>query len=362
MTKDNRPVESQRMDETDQRWNDLLRRNAAKDGKFVYSVEGTGIYCQPSCGGRLPAPETVSFFDSAADAEKAGLRPCQRCRPDLPPRSERHAVMVAELCKYMEESEDSPSLQSLADMAGISMYHLHRIFKSITGVTPKAYADEVRTRKMRRNLNRKTTITAAIYNSGYGSSSRFYEQSGRRLGMTPRDFRRGGSDVSIVFSVTECWLGFVLVAASQKGICAITMGEAREPLVKELYSMFPEAESIAGDGDFDRLVARIVSFIEQPGEGLDLPLDVQGTAFQHRVWKALLAVPSGTTVSYAELAKRIGSPKAVRAVAQACDANKIAVAIPCHRVIRSDGELSSYRWEAKRKRALIEKEKEYAAP
>lgn len=346
----------------DPRWNDVVSRNADKDGNFVYSVETTEVYCRPSCGGRTPAPENVRFFDNNAEAEAAGYRPCLRCRPDLPPQGERHAAMIADLCRRMESAETPPGLKELAEMAGMSMFHIHRIFKAVTGVTPKAYMSEVQNRRMRDNLAMERSITAAIYNSGYGSSSRFYEHSNRRLGMTPKSFRRGGADASIVFSVTTCWLGFVLVAASEKGVCAITMGEKSEPLVKELYAMFPDAELISGDEKFDAMIAKVVSFIEQPGAGLDLPLDVRGTAFQHRVWKALLDIPSGMTVSYAELAKRIGRPKAIRAVTQACDANKLAVAIPCHRVVRSDGELSGYRWELKRKKALIKKEKEFAAP
>lgn len=342
-------------------WRDIVGRNAAKDGIFVYSVRSTGVYCQPSCASRTPARENVRIHDSSDDAEREGFRACRRCRPDLPPRSERHAAIVADLCRRMEDSDEPLGLRDLAEAAGMSMYYLHRVFKSIIGVTPKAYADEVRNRRMRSNLGRRgSTVTSAIYGSGYGSSSRFYEKSTRRLGMTPTNFRRGGANASIVFSVAECWLGHVLVAASEKGICAITMGGKPEPLIQELHSMFPGAESISGDRDFDRLVAKVVSYIERPVAGLDLPLDVQGTAFQQRVWKALLDIPSGTTVSYAELAGRIGSPRAVRAVARACASNRLAVAIPCHRVVRSDGGLSGYRWEEKRKKALLGKEKELA--
>lgn len=360
MTRNDKKAEQAERTRNDPRWRDVVARNAEKDGTFVYSVESTGVYCRPSCGGRTPAPENVRFNTDNASAEAAGYRACLRCRPDLPPLAERQAAAVADLCRKMEEAETAPGLRELAEMSGMSMFHLHRVFKAVTGVTPKAYMNAIKSRRMRDNLASKRTITAAIYSSGYGSSSRFYEQSGRRLGMMPKAFRRGGANASIVFSVAECWLGFVLVAASGKGVCAITMGEKREPLIKELYAMFPDAELIAGDKDFDALIVRVVAFVEQPGIGLELPLDVRGTAFQHRVWKALLDIPCGETVSYAELAQRIGSPKSVRAVAQACSANKLAVAIPCHRVVRSDGELAGYRWELKRKRALIKREKEFA--
>ncbi len=344
----------------DPRWQDIVSRNREKDGAFVYSVETTGVYCAPSCGGRRPLPENVRFHHTTSQAEAAGYRACRRCRPDVPPLAERQAGMIAALCQAMEKAETPLSLGDLAELAGVSMYHLHRTFKTVTGVTPKAYMNEVRNRRMRDNIVGKRSITAAVYSSGYGSSSRFYEQAGRRLGMQPKTFRRGGVDASIVFSVAPCWLGFVLVAASEKGVCAISMGEKRAVLIKELHSLFPEARRITGDTEFDALVRQVVSYIEQPSIGLDLPLDVRGTVFQHRVWQALRTIPSGTTVSYAELAKRIGSAKAVRAVARACAANTLAVAIPCHRVVRSDGGLAGYRWDEKRKRALLDREKKAA--
>ena len=340
----------------DPRWAAVVARDPAADGKFFYSVGTTGVYCRPSCAARTPHPENVAFHATAADAERAGFRPCRRCRPDQPPLAERQAVLVADLCRLIENAKRAPSLQELANHAGLSTYHLHRVFKSVTGLTPAGYASARRAGRVRAELARSTTVTEAIYGAGYNAASRFYEQADRLLGMTPRRFRSGGAGMAIRFAIGECSLGAILVAASDRGVCAILLGDDPEALARDLQDRFPRAELIGGDAGFERLVAQVVGFVEMPKRGLDLPLDVRGTAFQQRVWAALQEIPAGTTASYSEIARRIGAPRAVRAVAGACAANALAVAIPCHRVVRSDGGLSGYRWGIERKRVLLERE------
>ncbi len=249
-----------------------------------------------------------------------------------------------------------PSLASLASRAGLSPHHFHRIFKAVTGLTPREYAAAHRARRVRAGLRRRSTVTEAIYDAGFNSGGRFYATSDEMLGMTPSDYRAGGSHTDIRFAVGECSLGSILVAQSEKGVCAILLGDDPDALVRDLQDRFPRATLIGGDSRFENVVARVVGLVETPAIGLDLPLDVRGTAFQQRVWRALRAIPAGATVSYADLAAKIGSPKAVRAVAQACAANPLAVAIPCHRVVKHDGSLSGYRWGVERKRALLERE------
>lgn len=342
---------------SDPRWTAVLARDPSADGKFFYSVVTTGVYCRPSCAARTARPENVAFHDSAAAAEQAGFRPCKRCRPDQPPLAEQHAGLVARLCRLIESAEQPPRLELLAHEAGLSPYHLHRIFKAVTGLTPKAYAAAQRARRVRAGLERGATVTEAIYGAGYGSSGRFYEEADRVLGMTPTDYRRGGAHADIRFAIGQCSLGAILVAASERGICAILLGDEPVTLGQELRDRFPRAHLIGGDSAFEKMVDRVVAFVEAPGLGLDLPLDVRGTAFQQRVWQALQEIPAGSTASYTEIAQRIGTPSAVRAVAGACAANPLAVAIPCHRVVRNDGALSGYRWGVERKHALLEREK-----
>jgi len=340
----------------DPRWAAVVARDLAADGKFFYSVKTTGVYCRPSCAARAARPENIEFHLTAADAERAGFRPCKRCKPDQPPLAERHAARVAELCRLIETAETVPSLEELANHAGLSPHHLHRLFKAVTGLTPKAYATAHRAQRMRTELERSSTVTEAIYSAGYSSNGRFYEKSNQVLGMTPTNYRAGGANTEIRFAIGECSLGSILVAASRRGVCAILLGDDPDALARDLQDRFPRADLIGGDARFEQLVAKVVAFVEAPGLGLDLPLDVRGTAFQQRVWQALREIPAGATVSYAEIAKRIGAPKAVRAVAQACAANALAVAIPCHRVVRNDGGLSGYRWGVDRKRALLDRE------
>ena len=340
----------------DERWDAVVRRDPSADGVFYYSVRTTGVYCRPSCAARLARRENVRFHLACEDAEQAGFRACKRCRPNAPALAEQRTAAVAKACRLIEESDESLNLEALADAAGMSRFHFHRVFKSITGLTPKAYAAAHRAQKIRAQLARRGTVTEAIYGAGFNSNGRFYATSAQVLGMSPTRFRSGGEGEAIRFAVGECSLGSILVAATEKGVCAILLDDDPEALVHDLQDRFPRAELIGGDQRFEGLVAKVVGLVEAPALGLDLPLDVRGTAFQQRVWQALREIPAGSTVSYAEIAARIGSPKAVRAVAQACASNAIAVAIPCHRVVRNDGALSGYRWGVERKRVLLERE------
>jgi AraC family transcriptional regulator of adaptative response/methylated-DNA-[protein]-cysteine methyltransferase len=338
------------------RWDAVVRRNSAADGAFFYSVRSTGVYCRPSCAARLPRRENVAFHLSTRDAERAGFRPCRRCRPNEASLAARQAAEVARACRLIEESEHMPSLDSLASAVGMSRFHFHRVFKAITGLTPRAYAAAHRSNRVRSELTRSATVTDAIYGAGFNSNARFYETSSKVLGMTPTTFRAGGAGAEIRFAVGECSLGSILVAASDKGVCAILLGDDPDTLTRDLQDRFPRATLTGGDKAFERWVAQVIGFVEAPRLGLDLPLDVRGTAFQQRVWRALVEIPAGSTASYREIAQKIGAPAAVRAVAQACAANTLAVAIPCHRVVRNDGGLAGYRWGVERKRVLLEKE------
>jgi AraC family transcriptional regulator of adaptative response/methylated-DNA-[protein]-cysteine methyltransferase len=339
-----------------QRWRALVLRDSNADGKFFYSVKTTGVYCCPGCASRLPRRENVAFHTSCAEAEQAGFRPCKRCQPNGMPRTEQYAATVAKACRLIETAEEAPPLKTLARAVGMSPFHLHRVFRKVVGLTPKGYASAHRAERMRKTLPKQNSVTAAIYNAGFKSSSRFYAKSAELLGMAPKRFRNGGVGAIVRFAIGQCSLGSVLVASSEKGVCAIFLGTDPETLVRELQDRFPKATLIEGDRDYARVVSRVVAFVERPRLGLNLPLDVQGTAFQQRVWQALREIPMGRTASYTDIAARIGNPKAVRAVAGACAANPIAVAIPCHRVLRHDGNLSGYRWGVGRKRSLLLRE------
>lgn len=342
--------------EHDARWASLVARDSQADGTFYYSVKTTGVYCRPSCGARLARPEHVQFHATCKDAEQAGFRPCQRCKPNHPTLVEQHAAKVAEACRLIEASEEAPRLDQLARHAELSPSHFHRLFKAVTGLTPKAYAAAHRAKRVRSRLDRSRTVTDAMYDAGYNSNGRFYETSNEILGMTPSTYRAGGVKTNIRFAVGECSLGSILVAKSERGLCAIFLGDDPDKLTHDLQDRFPHANLIGGDAKFEQLVSKVLGFVEAPARGLNLPLDVRGTAFQQRVWQALQKIPAGSTASYTDIANRIGSPKSVRAVAQACGANALAVAIPCHRVVRNDGALSGYRWGVERKRALLKRE------
>jgi AraC family transcriptional regulator, regulatory protein of adaptative response / methylated-DNA-[protein]-cysteine methyltransferase len=333
----------------------MRRRDRSYDGVFVYAVRTTGVYCKPSCASRPARPENLSYHATPAAAEAAGFRACKRCRPDKQ-LADLHQSAVERACRMIRASEEPLSLATLAKAVGMSPYHFHRVFKKVAGVTPKAFAAANRAERANKELRSASTVTEAIYAAGFNSSSRFYENANARLGMTPGQLRRGGDGITIRFAIGTCNLGTILVAASDRGICTISLGDNPEALLRELQDRFPRAELIGADPEFEQTIARIIAFVEAPRCALDLPLDIRGTAFQQRVWEALQAIPAGRTASYAEIAAAIGKPGASRAVASACSQNPLAVAIPCHRVIRKDGDVSGYRWGVERKRTLLDRE------
>lgn len=341
----------------DDRWEALRKRDLRAYGAFVYGVLTTGVYCRPACASRLPNRENVRFFGNSRDAEQAGFRPCRRCRPEAPEGEQPPVRTVLEACKRIDEAAEPPSLKELATAACLSVFHFQRLFKKIVGVTPKQYAIEKRANRIRERLTKGATVTEAMYDAGFGSSSRFYEKATSTLGMKPTTYKNGAQDVLIRFAVVPCFLGLVLVAATERGICAIDFGDTAKSLEENLRRRFPKAVFQDPDPQFAATIGEVLAFLENPRPGrLGLPLDVQGTAFQRRVWLTLQQIPAGDTVSYAEVASRVGKPKAARATARACAANPLAVAIPCHRVVRGDGQLGGYRWGLERKRVLLERE------
>jgi AraC family transcriptional regulator of adaptative response/methylated-DNA-[protein]-cysteine methyltransferase len=341
-----------------ERWQAVLERDADADGHFVFAVQTTGVYCLPSCAARQPRRENVTFYDTRAAAERAGFRPCKKCRPDAPPRAEREAALIAEACRTIESAEEMPRLSALAAQAGVSPYHFHRMFKRVTGVTPKSYAAAHRHQLVQDALRQSPEVTAAIYAAGFNSSSRFYESAPEMLGMKPSTYRDGGRGEAIQYSVRPCSLGLVLVASTERGVCAILLGDSADQLLADLAARFPNAvlsDLVSGFADWVDKVVRLVDDPAEPG-GLGLPLDIRGTVFQRRVWESLRAIPSGITATYSEIAQRLGNPRAARAVAASCAANPLAVAVPCHRVVGRNGSLAGYRWGVERKRRLLEKE------
>jgi AraC family transcriptional regulator of adaptative response/methylated-DNA-[protein]-cysteine methyltransferase len=342
--------------EKDPRWARVVARDRTADGQFWYSVATTGIYCRPSCASRGCNPKNVAFHDTLEAAKATGFRSCKRCNPDGVSQDVENAILVERVCRMIEQSEETLSLAQLADSVELSQSHFHRLFKSITGLTPKAYAVAHRAERVRQDLAKGHSVTEAMYDAGFNSSGRFYEKSKDILGMTPTHYRDGGTNEQIRFAIGQSSLGAILVASSTKGVVAILMGEDPNELAHDLQDRFAKAKLIGGDRDYESLVAQVVGMVEAPGIGLNLPLDVRGTAFQQRVWQALQKIPLGQTLTYAEVAEQIGAPKAVRAVASACAANNLAVAIPCHRVIRSDGTLANYAWGVERKEKLLSAE------
>ena len=322
----------------------------------MYAVRTTGVYCRPSCAARRARPENVRFFDTNTEAEQAGFRACKRCVPNQVSLVKQNAAMVAEICRLIETAEEEPSLRHLAYHAGLSVFHFHRVFRGVTGVTPKQYAAAHRARQVRRQLSQRSTITSAAYAAGYNSSGRFYAEADGALGMTPALFRAGGAGTDIRYATAACTMGSVLVAQSERGVCAILLGDEPKALVRDLQDRFPKAKLLSADREFETVVAAVVAHVEAPGASLALPLDIRGTVFQQRVWRAIQKIPPGATANYSQIAKWIGAPKSARAVAQACAANTLAVAIPCHRVVRRDGDISGYRWGVDRKRALLKRE------
>jgi AraC family transcriptional regulator of adaptative response/methylated-DNA-[protein]-cysteine methyltransferase len=350
------PTNVQLATEKDPRWARIQARDKSADGQFWYSVATTGVFCRPSCPSRRANPKNVRLHDTLAEARAAGFRPCKRCNPEGQSLDAENAALVAKACKLIEARSEAPSLEELAAAVELSPGYFHRLFKAVTGLTPKGYASAHRSSRVRDKLGEGSSITQAIYDAGFNSNGRVYENSAAILGMTPTKFRTGAADEEIHFAVGQSSLGAILVATSKKGVVSILIGEDPEVLLRTLQDRFPKASLIGADRDYEHLIAQVVGLVETPGSNFHLPLDVRGTAFQQRVWQALRKIPAGRTATYSQIARRIGAPKAVRAVAGACAANNIAVAIPCHRVIRNDGALSGYRWGVERKRALLDRE------
>ncbi len=341
----------------DDRWAAIQTRDPQADQQFWYGVKTTGVYCRPTCASRLPKRENVVFFATGAAAEQAGFRACKRCQPATIAPQHQQTTTIAMVCQLIETSDHPPSLATLAAAAHLSPYHLHRLFKQVTGITPKQYATAHRLQRLRHQLPHTDSITEAIYNAGFNTSSSFYQEATHLLGMTPTDYKRGAIGLTIQFAVCPCYLGYVLVAKTERGICTIAFGDSPDHLTAQLQQRFPHAQVVAADGVLDWM-GQVLAFIETPQQGLALPLDIQGTAFQQRVWQAVQTIPPGSTASYAQVATAIGNPKAVRAVARAIASNQLAVAIPCHRVIGSRGALTGYRWGMERKQALLTRELE----
>jgi AraC family transcriptional regulator of adaptative response/methylated-DNA-[protein]-cysteine methyltransferase len=340
----------------DPRWPRVAARDKSADGAFWYSVATTGVYCRPSCPSRLPNPKNVQFHDSVSAAEAAGFRACRRCNPGGISIDAANAAIVTKACRLIDEAAEPLSLAQLADSVELSAHYFHRLFKKITGLTPKAYAAAGRAARLRAGLAKAATVTQAFHEAGFGSNGRFYEASSGVLGMRPTQYRSGGAHEVLTSAVGQCSLGAILVASSAIGVAAILLGDDPDELVRDLQDRFAKAELVGADAMYEQMVAQVVGLVEAPGRGLALPLDVRGTAFQQRVWLALRAIPAGETATYSSIAQKIGSPQSVRAVAGACAANAIAVAIPCHRVVRQDRGLSGYRWGVERKRELLARE------
>ncbi|MBJ9237796.1 bifunctional DNA-binding transcriptional regulator/O6-methylguanine-DNA methyltransferase Ada [Citrobacter braakii] len=339
----------------DDRWQSVVDRDVAADGQFVFAVQTTGIFCRPSCRAKHALRKNVSFFADARQALAAGFRPCKRCQPDKDSAQQHRLEKIAHACQLLEQ-ESPLTLDELAQQVAMSPYHLHRLFKATTGMTPKAWQQSWRARRLRDALAKGVPVTQAIFNAGFPDSSSYYRKADQTLGMTAKQFRKGGDNVSVRYTLADCSLGRCLVAESERGICAILLGDDDATLVADLHELFPAAQDVPADTDFQQRVREVIAAINARDAPLSLPLDIRGTAFQQQVWQALRAIPCGETMSYQQLASAIGKPKAVRAVASACGANKLAIVIPCHRVIRGDGALSGYRWGIARKAQLLQRE------
>ena len=339
------------------RWQAVVAHDRGADGLFVYAVRSTGVYCRPSCASRRPRRDRVAFFDSATDAERGGYRACRRCRPNQGATADPWIEKIGRACAYLANVDGHPSLSTLAARLGGSPYHLQRNFKRIVGVTPREYAEACRLRKVKRRLREGGDVTAAVIDAGYGSNSRFYERAAPKLGMLPSIYRRGGAGMTIRYTIVDSPLGRLLVAATSRGVCAVAMAASDAELKRALAREYPAAEIAPDEGALARWTTRILAHLEGRQPRIDLPLDVQATAFQWQVWEALGAIPYGETRSYADVASAIGRPTAVRAVARACATNPVALAIPCHRVVPSGGGVGGYRWGVARKKALLERER-----
>lgn len=338
-------------------WRAVLKRDPRFDGTIFFAVRSTGIYCRPSCPARRPRREQVVFFRIPEAAERAGFRSCRRCRPRSATITDPQVEMVRRACRYIEDhTAESPTLESLSANTGVSLYHLQRVFKRIVGLTPRQYADAFRLSHFKSSVKKGASLTQAMYDAGYGSSSRLYERAPGQLGMTPGDYRRGGKGVRINYAIAVCSLGRLLVAATEKGVCAVRLGDSDATLETEFLREYPAAEVHRYDESLSEWIRQLLSHLDGERPHLDLPLDVQATAFQWRVWEKLREIPYGSTRSYSDVARAIGQPSATRAVARACATNPVALVIPCHRVVREDKSLGGYRWGIERKRALLERE------
>ena len=345
----------------DERWQGVLSKDSSFDGQFVFAVSTTGIYCRPSCPSRRPKRENVSFFQLPEAAERAGFRACLRCRPRETRTVDSHVELTQRICRLIDENEGEPvTLAKLSEELDVSSFHLQRTFKGIMGITPSQYAEECRINRFRKSARNGDAITQAIYDAGYGSSSRLYEGAASQLGMTPATYGKGGRGAVIRYATVNCHLGQLLVAATSKGVCSVKIGDAKEQLVADLSNEFPAAEINADQKSLRSWLEMVIDYVSHKTPHIDLPLDIQATAFQRQVWEQLRAIPYGQTQSYSQVAQAIGQEKAVRAVARACATNPVALVIPCHRVIREDSSLGGYRWGLERKKQLLKDEKEHA--
>jgi len=347
----------------ERRWRIVLARDRRYDGAFVYAVRSTGIYCRPSCPSRRPRRAQVVFYLVPETAERAGFRPCRRCHPERVNGSDPRVETVRLACQLIDAQLDAPTgLTTLAARLGTTPPRLGRAFRSVLGVTPRQYRDQRRLDRFKTRLKEGKKVSPALYDAGYGSPSRVYERASARLGMTPATYGRGGRGARIAYATVPCPLGWLLVASTERGICRVAFGDDARDLERALRAEFPAAEIASHGGTLKRWLAALVAYLEGDAPHLDLPLDVRATAFQRRVWDELRKIPYGSTRSYGEIARAIGAPRATRAVARACASNPAALVVPCHRVVRGDGELGGYRWGAERKRALLEREAGEVAP
>src|SRR6266404_1320299 len=343
-------------------WNAVLARDASRDGSFVFAVRSTGIYCRPSCPARRPRREQVSFFQIPEAAEQAGFRACRRCHPRRARTDDPQIELVRQICHAIDEHDEEPTtLKTLSAETGVSAHHLQRTFKEVMGITPRQYAESRRLKQFKSKVKNGSSVTDAMYDAGYGSSRGLYEKSSARLGMTPATYGRGGQGMRIVYTISGCPLGRVLVAATERGVCSVALGDSDSELSSALFAEYPNASIDSRDtvisSSLNLWLSKILEHLSGRNPRIDLPLDIQATAFQWRVWEELQRIPLGTTRSYQEIANAIGKPKAVRAVAGACAGNHVAMVIPCHRVIREDKSMGGYRWGLKRKKELLERER-----
>jgi AraC family transcriptional regulator of adaptative response/methylated-DNA-[protein]-cysteine methyltransferase len=344
-------------------WSAVLSRDASRDGSFVFAVRSTGIYCRPSCPARRPRREQVSFFQLPEAAEQAGFRACRRCHPRRAKNADPQIELVRRICHAIDEHDEEPlTLKTLSAESRVSAHHLQRTFKEVMGITPRQYKENRRLTDFKANVKAGANVTDAMYDAGYGSSRSLYEKSSAHLGMTPATYGRGGRGMRIIYTIADCALGRVLVAATEHGVCSVSLGELDSELVAALFSEYPNASIDSKDtvisASLNLWLSKVLEHVNGKSAHIDLPLDIQATAFQWRVWEELRRIPLGATRSYQEIAKAIGNPRAVRAVAGACAGNHVALVIPCHRVIRENKELGGYRWGLERKQKLLERERQ----